>query len=110
LRAGRRGPQEATKLRGERRAEARLESRGRKKKEQDPAMQDASNRHCVCGGAADARRDWLGCDCCQQWYHPECVGLTPAVRPRLRATRGARHDPPSAHGSVRAVRVIVIRL
>ena len=47
--------------------------------EEDAAA--AAELYCLCQQADDpgAPRDWVQCDKCEQWFHPECVGTTAQV-------------------------------
>ena len=47
--------------------------------EEDAAA--AAELYCLCQQADDpgAPRDWVQCDKCAQWFHPECVGTTAQV-------------------------------
>lgn len=32
--------------------------------------------HCICKQPDSLQADWVGCDRCELWFHPECVGVT----------------------------------
>ena len=34
--------------------------------------------YCVCQSDGTDGREYVGCDGCDGWYHPECIGLTHA--------------------------------
>lgn len=38
---------------------------------------EASRPYCLCQALYDERRPMIGCDYCNEWYHWECVGLSP---------------------------------
>ena len=60
------------------RAERTVEEQ-REIEEEDAAA--AAELYCLCQQAddPDAPRDWVQCDKCAQWFHPECVGTTAQV-------------------------------
>ena len=60
------------------RAERTVEEQ-RQIEEEDAAA--AQELFCVCQQPDDreAPRDFVQCDKCQQWFHPECVGTTTQV-------------------------------
>ena len=35
--------------------------------------------YCVCQTPYDNTRFYVGCDRCEGWYHPQCVGITQAL-------------------------------
>ena len=40
-------------------------------------MQDAVKLYCMCKLPHDGERPMLQCDACRDWFHWDCVGLTP---------------------------------
>ena len=40
-------------------------------------MQDAVKLYCLCKLPHDGERPMLQCDSCRDWFHWDCVGLTP---------------------------------
>ena len=36
--------------------------------------------YCICRQPDDPSRDYVYCEECEQWYHPECLGTTLEVR------------------------------
>jgi COMPASS component SPP1 len=39
------------------------------------APKDEEREYCVCKSRYDEERAMIGCDRCDEWYHPLCVGL-----------------------------------
>ena len=37
--------------------------------------------YCVCGEPDDTDREFVECEQCSRWFHPECVGTTLQVLP-----------------------------
>ncbi len=64
------------------RAERTIEEQ-REIEEEDAAA--AQELFCVCQQPDDpeAPRDFVQCDKCQQWFHPECVNTTTQVGPAI---------------------------
>lgn len=40
-------------------------------------LSEASRPYCLCQSLYDERRPMIGCDYCNDWFHWECVGLSP---------------------------------
>ena len=40
-------------------------------------LQDAMKLYCLCKLPHDGERPMLQCDSCRDWFHWDCVGLTP---------------------------------
>jgi len=40
-------------------------------------LAEASRSYCLCHSLYDERRPMIGCDYCNDWFHWECVGLSP---------------------------------
>ena len=41
------------------------------------SVQDAMKLYCLCKLPHDGERPMLQCDSCRDWFHWDCVGLTP---------------------------------
>ncbi|KAL1924863.1 uncharacterized protein VTP21DRAFT_4517 [Calcarisporiella thermophila] len=41
--------------------------------------EDMTRPYCLCRTTYDSSREMIGCDTCQEWYHMECVNITPAL-------------------------------
>jgi hypothetical protein len=65
--------------------------------QQQEEQEEEEEVYCVCQGAKDPTRDFIGCDSCNGWFHPECVGTTmDAVDAMVRPS--PHHPPPCQHG------------
>lgn len=52
-------------------------------------INDGGRSWCVCGGLSHGFM--IGCDFCDQWYHGECVGVTPENAPQPDISGIGRH-------------------
>lgn len=50
-----------------------------------PVRTDPNQLYCVCRQPDDPDnpRDYIQCDACQEWFHPECVDVTLEVKPAV---------------------------
>ena len=45
-----------------------------------PTAGEEEVRYCVCNRVDDGSLQFVQCDDCEEWFHPECVGTTFQVR------------------------------
>lgn len=48
---------------------------------QDNACDGAAPRFCVCKTRYNPKREMFECTKCKEWYHPECIGVSPRASP-----------------------------
>uniref|UniRef100_A0A8R1I4V8 Uncharacterized protein n=1 Tax=Caenorhabditis japonica TaxID=281687 RepID=A0A8R1I4V8_CAEJA len=60
--------------------------------EEQERVKDEPALYCVCRKPYDDTKFYVGCDSCQGWFHPECVGIT-----REQAEQAAEYNCPECN-------------